>query len=60
MVPQLILLCKNLRILQIGYNQINNIDILFNDALEKLEVLDASNNKINEISDNIAYTLPRI
>lgn len=52
-IPNIITNLKNLRVLQMGFNLINNIDILFTEKLANLEVLNFSNNKIDSISDEI-------
>ena len=52
-LPKCILAMNGLKVLNMAYNSITNIDFLFNGDLKSLEVLDFSNNKIENISDEI-------
>ncbi|KRX10051.1 hypothetical protein PPERSA_08454 [Pseudocohnilembus persalinus] len=57
-VPQCILSMPNLTHLLMSYNKIRDIDIIFNEKLENLQVIDFSNNKITHISDQVAFNQP--
>ena len=46
---------NNLRVLAISYNLIDNIEDIFGENLQKLEVIDISNNKIFDLSSRICF-----
>jgi leucine-rich repeat protein SHOC2 len=52
-VPRCLVAMSSLKVINMAYNNITNIDSLFNGDLKFLEVLDFSNNKIENISDDI-------
>lgn len=52
-VPAFISTLQTLRILQMNFNQIESIDLLFNGELKSLEVMNFSNNKIDNVSEKI-------
>lgn len=53
-VPESILKIPKLRTLHLSYNKINSIELLlFEDCLPYLEILDVSNNVIDDVSDYI-------
>ena len=46
---------SNLRVLGISYNNLEEIEDLFSFYLNKLEVIDASNNKLYDVSSKICF-----
>lgn len=55
-IPKTILFLNNLRTLYISYNQIRSIDDVWAKGnLPRLEVLDASNNALTDLSDEVYF-----
>lgn len=55
-VPKSILLLKSVRTLYLAFNSIKSIDEIWHkDHLPLLEVLDVSNNALQELSDDVYY-----
>lgn len=53
-IPKEIFYLRSLRTLHLSYNKISSIEPVFEaNVLEKLEVLDVSNNAIDDVSDNV-------
>ncbi len=55
-IPKTILLIKSLRTLYISYNQVRTLDEVWRkEHLPFLEILDASNNALTDLSDDVYY-----